>query len=210
MKNILTKTIILIFFTAIVFEGCVSLSQKKFESISFYKSNEYNNTRVQRVLLTPFTYETSREKVIKEVTEAFFVVLQKSVKFETVLPRAFRDITLQQNDLWDKGIVKAETIIEAKKIFKVDAIIFGTITQYNPYEPQVLGVKVSMFSTTSGRVIWSSDAIFDSSESSVVQLVKNYYKDNFQKKQSLFDWKMILLSTKRYAQFVAHNIIATL
>lgn len=203
--------IILLSFAAISNEGCILLQpQKEFKSISFYKSDEYNNASVHRVLLVPFAFETNREKVIKEVTEAFSIELQKSAKFDVVPPQGFPDELLQQNDLWIKGLVRAETVIEAKKRFKVDAIIFGTITHYKPYEPPILGIKVGMFSTVTGNVIWTADTILDSSEASVVRLVKDYYRANYQRKQSLYGWEIVLLSMKRYAQFAAHQVIATL
>ena len=211
MQKILTiPIIILLSFAVITNEGCISLQQKEFKSISFYKSDEYNNASVHRVLLVPFAFETNREKVVNEVTEAFFVELQKSTKFDVVLPHEFPDKLLPQNDLWIKGLVRAETVIEAKKRFKVDAIIFGTITHYKPYEPPILGIKVGMFSTVTGNVIWTADTILDSSEASVVQLVRTYYRRNYQRKQSLYGWKIILVSMKRYAQFAAHQVITTL
>ena len=74
--------------------------------------------------------------------------------------------------------------MEAKKRYNVDAIICGTITQYQPYEPPVLGIKTGMFSTKTGNIMWSSDAIFDSSEAEVIKLLKNYYKEHYQRKQS--------------------------
>ncbi len=210
-KTLLIPIVILLSFAAISNVGCRSLLvQREFKSISFYKSDEYNNTSVHRVLLVPFAFETNREKVVDEVTEAFFVELQKSTKFDVVLPHGFSDKLLQQNDLWIKGLVRAETVIEAKKRFKVDAIIFGTITHYKPYEPPILGIKVGMFSTVTGNVIWTADTILDSSEASVVQLVRTYYRRNYQRKQSLYGWKIILVSMKRYAQFAAHQVITTL
>ena len=210
-KILLIPIVILLSFAAISNVGCISLLvQREFKSISFYKSDEYNNTGVHRVLLVPFTFETNREKVVNEVTEAFSIELQKSAKFDIVLPHGFPEELLLQNDLWNKGLVRAETVIEAKKRFKVDAIIFGTITHYKPYEPPILGMKVGMFSTVTGNVIWTADTILDSSEATVVRLVKTYYRTNYQRKQSLYGWKIILLSMKRYAQFVAHQVITTL
>jgi hypothetical protein len=210
-KTLLIPIVILLSFAAISNVGCIPLLvQREFKSISFYKSDEYNNTGVHRVLLVPFTFETNREKVINEVTEAFSIELQKSAKFDIVLPHGFPEKLLLQNDLWNKGLVRAETVIEAKKRFKVDAIIFGTITHYKPYEPPILGMKVGMFSTATGNVIWTADTILDSSEATVVRLVKTYYRTNYQRKQSLYGWKIILLSMKRYAQFAAHQVITTL
>jgi hypothetical protein len=183
---------------------------KKFDTINYYKSEEYSNTKLHRVLLLPFTIESRRDKVVDEVTEAFHIELQKSAKFEIIVPQGFQDILSQQNDIWNRGLIRSETIIEAKRRYKVDAIMFGTITHYHPYEPPVLGIKIGMFSAITGNIMWSSDAIFDSSEASVVKLIKTFYKEHYKRKQSLYDWKIIKLSMKRYAQFVAHYMVNSL
>ena len=183
---------------------------KKYDTINYHKSEEYLNTRLHRVLLLPFTIESQRDKVVDEVTDAFYIELQKSGKFEIIVPQGFQDILALQNDIWNRGLIRSETIEEAKRRYKVDALIFGTITQYQPYEPPVLGIKIGMFSAISGNIMWSSDAIFDSSDASVVKLVKTYYKEHYKRKQSLYDWKIILLSMKRYAQFVAYHMVDTL
>ena len=187
-----------------------TLFTKKFDSVSYHKSEEYKNTSIQRVLLLPFTIETNRDKVVDEVTEAFSIELQKSAKFDIIIPQEFQDILSQQKDVWTRGLIRAETVVEAKKRYKVDAIIFGTITQYQPYEPPVLGIKIGMFSARTGNIMWSADAIFDSSQASVIKLLKSYHKEQYQRKQSLYDWNLILLSMRRYAQFVAYHMLATL
>ena len=115
---------------------------RKFDTINYYKSEEYSNTTLHRVLLLPFTIESRRDKVVDEVTEAFYIELQKGAKFDIVVPQGFQDILSQQKDIWNRGLIRPETIVEAKKRYKVDAIIFGTITQYQPYEPPVLGIKI--------------------------------------------------------------------
>ncbi len=221
MKSFSITSITIVFlFTVISITGC-EMSEvtdtvhdrfitKEFDTINYHKSEEYKNTILHRVLLLPFTIESRRDKVVDEVTEAFYIELQKSAKFDIIVPQEFQDILSQQKDIWNRGLIRPETIVEAKKRYKVDAIIFGTITQYQPYEPPVLGIKIGMFSAMSGNIMWSSDAIFDSSEASVIKLVKSYYKEHYQRKQSLYDWKIILVSMKRYAQFVAHHMVNTL
>ncbi|MDR4498622.1 MAG: hypothetical protein MRK02_12010 [Candidatus Scalindua sp.] len=210
MKRKLITFLLLISLAVIFADGCVAPRQKEFKSISFFKSEEYITAPIHRVLLVPFDFETHREKVVNDVTEAFFIEFQKSARFETIMPHEFRDSLFLQNELWTKGLVRAETIIAAKKRYKVDGIIFGKITHYRPHDPPILGIKIGMFSTITGNVLWSSDAIFDSSEASVIKLVKNYHANNFQSEQSLYDWKILLLSMKRYAQFAAYHMIHTL
>ena len=210
MKKKLITFILLISLAVTCDEGCVAPRQKEFKSLSFFKSEEYSTAPIYRVLLVPFNFETNREKVVNEVTEAFFIEFQKSARFETIMPHDSQDNLFLQNELWTKGLVRAETIIAAKKRYKIDGIIFGKITHYRPHDPPILGIKIGMFSAITGNVLWSSDAIFDSSESSVIQMVKNYHENNFQSKQSLYDWKILLLSMKRYAQFAAYQMIHTL
>ena len=183
---------------------------KEFDSVSYHKTEEYNNASLQRVLLLPLTIESKRDKVTDEVTEAFSIELQRSAKFSIVEANEFQDILSQQKDIWNRGLNRAETIVEAKKRYKVEAIIFGQITQYQPYEPPILGIKIGMFSAKSGNIMWSADAIFDSSQASVIKLLKSYHKKQYQRKQSLYDWNLIMLSMKRYSQFVAYHIIKTL
>lgn len=216
-------TIALFFFIVICIKGCAmsdmadmagtvqsALFTKEFDSISYHKSEEYSNTTVQRVLLLPFTIESRRDKVSVDVTEAFSIELQRSAKFDIVEAQGFQDILSQQKDIWTRGLIRAETIVEAKKRYKVDAIIFGKITQYQPYEPPILGIKIGMFSAKSGNIMWTADAIFDSSQASVIKLLKSYHRKQYQRKQSLYEWNIIMLSMKRYAQFVAYHMIATL
>jgi len=221
MKSFCTTSIaILCFLTFASITGCVvsdmegvvreTFYTKKYDTINYHKSEEYLNSRLHRVLLLPFTVESQRDKVVDEITDAFYIELQKSGKFEIIVPQGFQDILALQNDIWNRGLIRSETIEEAKRRYKVDALIFGTITQYQPYEPPVLGIKIGMFSAISGNIMWSSDAIFDSSDASVVKLVKTYYKEHYKRKQSLYDWKIILLSMKRYAQFVAYHMVDTL
>lgn len=215
-----TSIAILCFLTFAGITGCVvsdmegvvreTFYTKKYDTINYHKSEEYLNSRLHRVLLLPFTVESQRDKVVDEITEAFYIELQKSAKFEIIVPQGFQDILALQNDIWNRGLIRSETIEEAKRRYKVDALIFGTITQYQPYEPPILGIKIGMFSAISGNIMWSSDAIFDSSDASVVKLVKTYYKEHYKRKQSLYEWKIILLSMKRYAQFVAYHMVDTL
>lgn len=215
MKNkINIATILIIFLITVSFQGCSSLLSELWSSgvsvdINHFKSQEYYGENIRRILLVPFSFETNREKVVNEVTEAFFVEFQKSGKFDIVMPHELISL-LQQENLWGKGLLRADTLIKVKKRFNVDAVLLGTITHYRPYEPPILGLKLGMFSTKTGHVVWSCDAIVDSSDASVIKLMKYYYKKNYQQKQSLYNWKIVMLSMKRYSKFVAHRIITTL
>ena len=194
----------------LILGGCqATLPPKSSSSLSFNKSASFNTVQIRRVLLLPFEYTTDREAVIDEITEAFVVELRKIGGFEVVVPTGDKSLLFLEQDVWVKGSINSDSALALRNKYDVDAIIFGNITHYRPYEPMLLGVKVSMISTDTGDVVWSADGVFDSNENDVAELVKQYFENTHQK-SSLYGWKLILLSMRRYSQFVANQLTETI
>lgn len=199
----------ILFICLLIVMGCSSAPPHHSSSLSYNKTDEYKKTQIRRVLLLPFEYDVDREAVIDEVMEAFAVELRKIGCFEVVVPIKNKTTITPELEIWVKGTINLTTILTLRKKYDVDAIIFGNITHYRPYEPMLLGVKVGMISTDTGTVIWSADGVFDSNENEVAELVKHYFESTHQK-NALYGWKLILLSMRRYSQFVANQITETL
>lgn len=194
----------------LVLGGCqATVPPKSTSSLSFNKAASFNTVQIRRVLLLPFEYTTDRDAVVDEVTEAFVVELRKVGSFEVVVPAGDKSLLFLDQNVWTKGSVHFASALALRNKFDVDAIIFGNITHYRPYEPMLLGVKLSMVSTDTGDVVWSADGVFDSNENDVAELVKQYFESTHQK-SSLYGWKLILLSMRRYSQFVANQLAETL
>ncbi|MBW7942354.1 MAG: hypothetical protein H3C64_08145 [Candidatus Kuenenia stuttgartiensis] len=193
----------------ILLSGCISSPKiTRYSGLSYNKSEELRVTHLQRVLLLPFEYTIDREAVIDEIAEAFSVELRKIGRFEVVVLEGKAKM-LSENKIWDKGSINLNTVLQLRKKYDVDAIVFGAITHYRPYEPMLLGVKAGMVSTDTGTVLWSADGVYDSNENEVAELVKYYFESTHQK-SALYGWKLILLSMRRYSQFVANQITKTL
>ncbi len=189
--------------------GCSSVPPHYSLSINYNKTDEFKRMQIHRVLLLPFEHDADRDAVVAEVTEAFAVELRKIGIFEVVLPEENGATLNRYQGIWTRGSVDLDTVLALKRGYDADAIIFGTITHYRPYEPIVLGVKVGMLSTNTGLVVWSADGVFDSNENEVAELVKQYFENTHQK-NALYGWKLILVSMRRYSQFVANQITKTL
>lgn len=189
--------------------GCLNTPQKRSTSLSYNKADEFKKMHIRRVLLIPFEYDVDREAVIGEVTEAFAVELRKVGRFEVVVPAENKTSLSPEHEVWSKGSVNLNNLLFLRKKYDADAIAFGNITHYRPYEPMLLGVKVGIISTDTGDVVWSADGVFDSNENEVAELVKQYFENTHQK-SALYGWKLIMLSMRRYSQFVANQITETL
>lgn len=189
--------------------GCSSSPPPYSSSLNYTKTDALRETLIHRVLLLPFEYDIDRESIIDEVTEAFAVELRKLGSFEVVLPSENKAAMTIGHGIWTKGTIDLDLVLALRKQYEADAIIFGSITHYRPYEPMLLGVKTGMISTDSGLVVWSADGVFDSNENEVAELVKQYFESTHQK-NALYGWRLILLSMRRYSQFVANQITKTL
>ncbi len=197
------------FICLLAITGCTSTPPHRSSNLNYNKSDEYEKMCIRRVLLLPFEYTVDREAIIDEVTEAFAVELRKTGNFEVVAPQENNATATTGHEIWIRGSITLNTLLTLRKKYEVDAIVFGNITHYRPYEPMLLGVKVGMISTDTGAVVWSADGVFDSNENEVAELVKRYFETTHQK-SALYGWKLILLSLRRYSQFVANQITETL
>ena len=207
----MSRILLTIIVTCIVsITGCSFFRTKEPLVVSYNKSAELFNSNIRRVIVMPFTYESEREEIVKDVTESFALELQKTGDFDVVLPREHMGLFAEGRELWSKGTIKGRFLLEARKQFGADAIISGEITHYKPYQPLVLGLKLGMINTDTGVLLWSFDGVFDSNEPKVTDMVKGYFENSSQKEQSVYGWEIMLLSMRQYTRFVAGLVVSTL
>ena len=206
----MNKILLTIFVTcSIGISGCSFMPAKK-PLTSYNKSDELYKFNIRRIIVIPFAYESDREEVVREVTESIAIELQKTGEFDVVLLHENIGLFLEGRQLWNKGSIKSEILIEAKRRFGADAIISGAITHYRPYQPLVLGLKLGMINTDTGSLLWSFDGIFDSNETKVTNMAKSYFEKSSQKESSIYGWEIMLLSMRQYTRFVTSQVVSTL
>jgi hypothetical protein len=114
-----------------------------------------------------------------------------------------------ESALSQRGRVDVQSLIAAQKAYLADAFLFGSVTQYKPYDPPVLGVKLRLLSARTGDLIWAADALFDSHEADVRSLAGRYY-ENSGLKDRLYGPELVLMSPALYAGFVASEMVRPL
>jgi len=164
---------------------------------------------VRRVVVVPFQTPHDDRALRTWVTEAFAIELQKAGGLETIAAPQDDDKLGAEAGLWRRGCVRPETIIQAQKRYRADAFLFGTITHYKPYDPPMLGVKVQMISARSGLVLWAATGVFDAADKRVNACARAYFNDTA-RKGSIYGERLVLMSSRLFAQFVAHEVVAAL
>ncbi len=142
-------------------------------------------------------------------TAAVAMAIQGTLCCDTLLPADGDERLAAESVLWQRGRVDVESLIVAQKAYLADAFLFGAVTQYKPYDPPVLGLKLRMLSARTGNVIWAADALFDAHQSDVRALAERYFH-NSGLKDRLYGPDLLLMSPKLFADFVAAQIVRPL
>ena len=92
----------------------------------------------------------------------------------------------------------------------MDALALGHVTQYRAYDPPVLGLRVQIVSTGSGGVLCGAEGCFDAREAGVQASMQRFHGQHLDTDDRSYGWKLLLASPRHYAQFVMHELLATL
>ena len=175
-----------------------------------YCSPELTKERVRRVVVLPFEHRSGDVRAADEVTEIFVGEIQKLGAFEVALPPTDRAKAICRGIFDKNGTMDLDSALKAQDELFADAFVTGKITAYKPYDPPSLGMRLRMVSARSGSVLWTADAVFDGSESRVREMAMEHFEQRHDDKESLFGWTIVMISMRRYVQFVSQQILSTL
>ncbi len=91
-----------------------------------------------------------------------------------------------------------------------DGVLFCQLTQFQPYQPVMMGWSLKLVESAEGRIWWAVDEVFDGGDQMVVNGARRYYLEHFQTAPSLADSRSILGSPQRFAHYTLGEILATL
>ena len=161
-----------------------------------------------RVLVLPFRH---RERAAaRAVTEAFVLQLEQTQACEAISHYADDGRRLAELPIWDNRGLDVASLVTLHRKFRVDAVALGTVTQYRPYSPPVLGLRVQVVSTRLGSVLWAAEACFDARHRGVQEMLQEFHRRHLSGDGRDYGWTVLLDSPRHYAQFVTHEVAATL
>src|SRR5687767_11008260 len=95
------------------------------------------------VAVVPF-FNQSQERAVdgREVALAYAAELQKVPGFE-VLPVGVAEVAVREHRL---DLASPDDVLQLATILNVDAVVLGSITDFNPYYPPRIGLSVDWYS----------------------------------------------------------------
>jgi hypothetical protein len=115
----------------------------------------------------PFRGEDLDRQRAREMQETFRFELSRRASYEVVLLDE-DDLAEIDRDLpFQRGSYRARSISEIARRFRLDGMLFGTVTHLEPYAPQSLGLEIELVASETGLVIWSSTLELDTADATV-------------------------------------------
>ena len=100
-------------------------------------------------------------------------------------------------------------MVELAKQYQADAVVFSSLTDYHPYWPPRVGVKLHIVSTHEAVTLASIDGLWDAKNEPVALAAENFYCQ-LSPKSTLIRPDTILYAPSYFQKFVAHQIVGAL
>jgi hypothetical protein len=160
---------------------------------------------VDRILVLPFIPENDFPDQADMLTARFIQGIRSGTF--TVLPLPDASVTTSLvADVRLRGSVRAADLVKLQEDYRVDAVVIGSVTRYDPYAPQVVGLDVKLVSTRSGMILWQARKVFDATEESVHRDALAWYDRYVSETEAEFGPEVVLLSPKAFARYACSRL----
>ncbi|MFT7485430.1 MAG: hypothetical protein ACI9F9_001280 [Candidatus Paceibacteria bacterium] len=188
--------------------SCNSFTKKRVEHLAIGRvASDFDTYSIHRVGLMPVIGRGVDMEHAQILQSAFYTELSQQTSFE-VVPLGPMDLEeINQTESYIRGSYEPEMIIEVAKRFRFDAMLVGTIVDYQFYSPQRLSVEMELVATETGAAIWSGSVQLDSTSRRVQDALEAFYADSGAVESADGSgWEIALLSPRLFAQFAAWQI----
>lgn len=193
---------------ALLAAGCV-VTPPPLRCVSTFALPQVTANPPARIVVVPFDAPACTDGAGSLVTEAVALAAQDTFHVDVLMARAGDERLAAESSLWQRARVDVSTLIDARKEYLADAFLFGAVTQYKPYDPPLLGLKLRLLSAHTGEVLWAADGVFDARDRHVRAMALNYFRCSGLS-EKLYGPELILVSPRQYSSFVAAEMFLPL
>ena len=176
----------------------------------YYLNPTKDLSAIGRVAIVELDNDSSYPAIRTDVTEALFQALQKKQVFGLTLVRqsdpAWRSLQLDMNSTYT-----LDQLFAIRKALKCDAVLTGTITEYNPYYPHMaIGLRLKLMDLRDGQLVWALEQIWDSADKTTEYRIKDYSHSQMRSGFAPFHEELVVVSSLKFIKFVTYEVAETL
>ncbi|HVS18844.1 MAG TPA: hypothetical protein VMT18_09620, partial [Planctomycetota bacterium] len=117
-------------------------------------------------------------------------------------------VEVDAQDAFRRGRYDTRAVLETARRYRLDGLVLGTVTHYQPYPPQALGMEVELVAIETGATLWSSSLQLDAADAKVRARLDRWQNDHKSGGGNRESAQLTLVSPERFARFAASEIAA--
>lgn len=154
--------------------------------------------------MLPFENRTDIREAPEQLRQALVAELRHAALFEVVSP-APEMIPLEFSDVHESGRFRADLLVEMARLYNVDAVMFGTLTEYSPFRPIQVGAAIHIVSASESVTLLSLAGNWDSRIATVAEDARLFFGELSVPDVTLSD-EFVLQSPSLFMKFVGHQM----
>ena len=191
--------------------GCMFLQSEERQQLAVTReAPDLHTYHLRRVGMVPFEGRDIDPERSRIMQGAFLLELGRVAPFEIVRLDADDLDELTYSEPYRRGTYQPKTLLELAERFNLDGVLVGTITQFNVYPPQVIGLELDLVSTETGMVIWAASLRLDAADSRVRTNLELYQRARERDANWEGGVQLTLISPSMFARFAAHEVAVEL
>jgi hypothetical protein len=188
--------------------ACSSLGRDPGPLATSVLAPDYSTYSIARVGLLPFAGSDIDPASAAALQEAFQSELSGVMPYE-IVPLSHSDLVeVRASDAYRRGRYDPRSILEIARRYRLDALVLGTVTQFQPYPPQALGLEIEMLATETGTTLWSSSLQVDANDGRVRARLERWQNGHTGGGGTRESVQLTLVSPERFARFAAAEVAA--
>ncbi len=163
---------------------------------------------VGRVAIVELDNDSSYPQISADVTKAIFQALQKK--------QVFGVTAVRQNDpewrslQFDPGSAYTlEQLNAIPKTLNCNAVLLGTVTEYQPYPHMIIGLRLKLLDPADGELLWALEQIWDTADKTTEKRIKDYFQSEMRSGYAPLREQLITQSPFKFIKFVAYEVAET-
>ena len=174
----------------------------------YYLNPDKDLSTIGRVAIVELDNDSSYPRISVDVTESLFQALQKKQIFGlTVVSQndpAWRGLQLDSDSVYT-----LEQLFAARKTLKCDAILIGTVTEYQPYPHMIFGLRLKLIDLKDGQLLWALEQIWDSADKTTEYRIRKYFQSQMRSGFAPLREQLVAISSLKFIKFVAYEVAGT-
>jgi hypothetical protein len=196
-------------FCILLLTGCRFYQPSESKQVYSYLNKEKDLSTLGRVALVELDNDSSLPQISTDITEALFLAIQKKQIFGLTVVNQ-DDSAWRSIGLGSDTIHTLEQLLALHEVLNCNAVMLGTVTQYESYPHMSVGLRLRLLDLRDGQLLWALEQVWDSSDKTTERQIKTYFQDQRRSGLAYLGEKLTVVSSRKFIQFVAFKVAETL